>query len=60
MLKARIAKQVHLYTLLVGDPPLAIGSGRILLLTSIVRRFLQFAISLVACGIALSFVIAVM
>ena len=53
------AKQAYLYRFLVGDPSLAIGSGRVLLLTSIVRRFLQLAISLIACGMALSFVIAI-
>ena len=53
------AKQAYLYRFLVGEPPLAIGSGRVLLLTSIVRRCLQLAISLVACGMVLSFVMAV-
>ena len=40
-------RRIHCFVL--GDPPAAIGQGRVLVITSYVRRLLQFLISIMAC-----------
>ena len=39
----------RLHCFVLGDPPAAIGQGRVLVVTSYVRRLLQFLISVMAC-----------